>query len=134
MALEVVRLVRNQFEHGVFVVELATVTDHELVAATIAQTLQLKEVKGQSFQQILIEYLRDKKLLLVLDNFEQVVTAAPLVSELTGETSQLKVLVTSRVLLHNYGEQEFALAPLALPDLKSTKPNFRWLYLSKIRR
>jgi predicted ATPase len=91
-------------------------TDPELVLPTIAQTLGVMEVLGQPIAQILAEYLHEKQLLLLLDNFEQVVAAAPQVGELLAECPGLKVLATSRVPLHLRGERDYALAPLPLPE------------------
>jgi predicted ATPase len=83
--------------------------------------LDVREATGRSLQESLQDYLRNKQLLLVLDNFEQILTAAPLVSALLTECRRLKVLVTSRGALHLYGEQEFPVPPLALPDAKRVR-------------
>lgn len=118
LALQVAAHVLDHFVDGVYLVSLAPISDPELVSATIAQTLGVREVAGRSMQESLQEYLRNKQLLLVLDNFEQILSAAPLVSALLQESSRLKALVTSRATLHLYGEQEFPVSPLALPDAK----------------
>ena len=97
---------------------LAPISDPALASAAIAQTLGVRQAAGQPLQERLQDYLRDKQLLLVLDNFEQILAAAPLVGALLTECRRLKVLVTSRATLHLYGEQEFPLSPLALPDSK----------------
>src|SRR6185295_12497827 len=99
-------------------VSLATISDPNLVAPTIAQTLDVREMGGRSVLESLRDYLRSKQLLLLLDNFEQVVVAAPLVAELLADAPGLQVLATSRIPLHVRGEQEFAVLPLALPDSK----------------
>ena len=105
------------YENGCFFVPLSTVNDPAQVAPAIAQTLGVKEMPGQSLADSLKTYLKDKQLLLVLDNFEQVVAAAPLVGDLLTAASRLKIIVTSRTILRVYGEQEYPVPPLALPDL-----------------
>jgi predicted ATPase/DNA-binding CsgD family transcriptional regulator/tetratricopeptide (TPR) repeat protein len=80
--------------------------------------LGVREAAGRSVQESLQAYLSDKQLLLVLDNFEPILAAAPLVSALLTACPRLKILVTSRASLHLYGEQEFPVPPLALPDAK----------------
>jgi predicted ATPase len=106
----------DHFVDGVYFVSLAPVSDPDLVAVTIAQTLGVREAVGRPLQESLQDYLREKQLLLVLDNFEQILAAAPLVSALLSTCQRIKVLVTSRATLHLYGEQEFPLSPLAVPD------------------
>ena len=104
------------FSDGVFFVNLAPLSDPELVVPTIAQALGLKEAAGQPLLDLVSAWLREKELLLLLDNFEQVVEAAVEVSTLLARCPQLHVLVTSRAALHVRGEQEFAVPPLAIPD------------------
>lgn len=98
-------------------VPLAAIHDPALLANTIAQTLEIKENPGQPLWQHLLEVLRPHQLLLVLDNFEQVAEAAPLIPELLAACPSLKLVVTGRSALHLYGEHEFRVLPLALPDL-----------------
>lgn len=107
----------GQFKNGVFFVNLAPLTDPNLVAATIAQTLGLREAPGRPLLDTLKAYLQDKEVLLLLDNFEQVLQAAPQVGELLQAVPDLKVLVTSREPLHLHGEQLYRVPPLALPPL-----------------
>ena len=104
----------EQFANGVFFVSLAPIRDWELVVPTIAQTLGLREQSGESVVETLTEYVRDKQVLLVLDNFEQVVAAAPVLAGLLGSAPGLNVLVTSRTPLHLSGERTYAVRPLAL--------------------
>jgi predicted ATPase len=104
------------FGDGVWVVELAPVGDPALVASTIAHTLGVKEVGEQPLVEGLKAYLGEKELLLVLDNFEQVLATAPLVADLLKAAPRMKVLVTSRAVLRLSGEREFPVPPLALPD------------------
>ena len=119
LALQVATNVLDHFIDGVYFVSLAPISDPDLVASAIAQTVGVREAPGRAIQESLQEYLRDKQLLLVLDNFEQILPAAPLVSVLLTTCRRLKVLVTSRATLHLYGEQEFPVPPLALPILDS---------------
>jgi predicted ATPase/class 3 adenylate cyclase len=118
LALQVAAELLDDFRDGVFFVALAPISDPGLVATTIARVLGVKEAEGRSLMDRLKEYLPEKELLLLLDNFEQVADAAPLLGELLAVAPKIKLLVTSRVVLHLYGEREFAVPPLALPDLK----------------
>ncbi len=99
-----------------FFVALSTISDPSLVASAIADTLGVRDAGGRPRLDILKDYLRGKQLLLVLDNFEQVLPAAPLVADVLAGSPRLKVLVTSRAVLHLRGEHEFPVPPLALPD------------------
>ena len=123
LALQVATNMLDHFVDGVYFVSLAPIRDPDLVNATIAQTLGVREAAGRPLQESLQGYLRDKQLLLVLDNFEQILPAAPLISTLLVASRRLKVLVTSRASLHLYGEQEFPVPPLALPDAKHLTAN-----------
>ena len=116
LALQVAADLLEEFKDGVFFVILATITDPELVASTIAGPLGIKESGDQPLEESLKAYLRDRNLLLVLDNFEQVLEGAPLVGEFLGACPKLKILATSRIPLRLYGEQEYPVPPLALPD------------------
>ena len=98
----------DAFSDGVCLILLASISDPDLVVSTLCQTLGVKEVGGEPLVDLLINYLQNKDLLLVLDNFEHVVAAAPILTEL---------LVTSRELLRVRGEQAFPLSPLAFPEL-----------------
>jgi predicted ATPase/class 3 adenylate cyclase len=108
----------DEFDSGVFFVALAPISDPELVASAIAEPLAVRESAERTLTEALEEHLRDKELLLVLDNFEQVVGAAPLVGQLLSTCPRLKALSTSRVALRVYGEHEYAVPLLALPDPK----------------
>jgi predicted ATPase/uncharacterized protein HemY len=116
LGLEVAVDVALDFDDGVTFVALAPIADPALVGTIIAHALGIREVSNQPLVDSLKAYLRDKQQLLVLDNFEHVLDAAPLVGELLTVAPQLKVLVTSRALLHLSGEQELAVPPLAVPD------------------
>lgn len=104
------------FEGGVFFVPLAFISDPDLVIPAIAGVLGLKESAERTLVESLRGYLRDRRILLVLDNVEQVVEAAPQLENLLGACGRLVVLVTSREALHVQGEQQFHVAPLELPD------------------
>jgi predicted ATPase len=117
LALQIAEELLDVFADGVYFVSLAPLSDPELVLPTLTQTLGLKEMGNQSLLDLLKAYLRNKHLLLFLDNFEQVVTTAPLLVELLRTCPYLKILVTSRTLLRVSGEHEFTVSPLAVPDL-----------------
>jgi predicted ATPase/class 3 adenylate cyclase len=106
----------EQFRNGVFLVSLAPVSDPDLVLPTVTQTLGVADVAGQTPLERLGGFLRGRSLLLVLDNFEHLLPAAPEIAQLLALESQLKVIVTSRERLSVTGEHERILAPLALDD------------------
>ena len=106
----------GDFADGVFFVPLAPISDPALVPSTIAGALRVEEEASRPVSETLRDWLRGRELLLVLDNFEQLVPAASLVGELLSAAPRLKALVTSRAVLHLAGEQEFPVPPLALPD------------------
>jgi predicted ATPase/class 3 adenylate cyclase/DNA-binding CsgD family transcriptional regulator len=116
LGLQVAAELSEAFSDGVFFVNLAPLSDPELVVPTIAQALGVKEAAGQPLLDSVRSSLREKELLLLLDNFEQVVEAAVEVAQLLARCPKLNVLVTSRAALHVQGEQEFAVPPLAIPD------------------
>lgn len=118
LGLQVAAEALNDFPDGVFFVNLAPISDPSLVVATIAQTIGVADAGGQPLHETLQAYLQDKHLLLLLDNFEQVVVAAPVVANLLAVAPGLKALVTSRVVLRLSGEREYAVPPLTLPDPK----------------
>ncbi|MBI5669538.1 MAG: tetratricopeptide repeat protein [Chloroflexi bacterium] len=108
----------NTFQDGVFFVSLAPIQDPAMVVKSIALALGVSEPGGDSLLNALKNWLRDKHLLLTLDNFEHLLPAAPLVAELLAAAPRLVVLATSREALRLYGEHEFPVPPLRLPDLK----------------
>jgi non-specific serine/threonine protein kinase len=120
LALQVAWQVLHQFEDGVYFVELAPISDSRFVPSTIAQVFDIGESGSKSLVEILIKYLGDRQLLLVLDNYEQIIETAPLVGDLLSAAPGLKVLVTSRQVLQVYGEQEYLVPPLRVPDRGST--------------
>lgn len=116
----------NPFSDGYFFVSLATVRDEALVGLTIASALGIRESNDATLLISLKEYLRTRRLLLILDNFEQVSGAASLLAELLSVAPSLAIVVTSRAVLHLYGEHEYPLAPLPMPD-PDTAPTFEEL-------
>jgi predicted ATPase/Tfp pilus assembly protein PilF len=115
LGLHVAAELSETFADGVWLVRLSRLADPALVLPTIAQTLGLRETGSQPMEEVLREYVRTRQLLLVLDNFEQVVGAARSVAELLAMSPGLKVLVTSRTALHLRGEKEYLVPPLGLP-------------------
>jgi predicted ATPase len=116
LAIEVGRRHGSRYADGCRFVDLATITDPARVAAGIAHTLGLLDQPGATPLQHLASVLRERSLLLVLDNFEHVAAAAGVVRELLGACPGLRVLATSRTPLRIAGEQEVPLAPLRVPD------------------
>jgi predicted ATPase len=119
LGLEVATQLQGSIADGVAVVMLAPIGDPTLVGPTIAQTLGLRQTGSLPLDETLKAHLREKHVLLVLDNFEQVLSAGPLVVALLAACPRLNVLVTSRAVLHLSGEHEFPVPPLALPDISS---------------
>ena len=118
LGLQVAAEVSDCFPDGVFFVNLAPISDPALVIPTIAQTFAVKEMGEQRLLDQLKTFLREKQLLLLLDNFEQVISATVQIADLFAVCPKLKMIVTSREVLHVRGEQEFAVPPLAIPDPK----------------
>jgi predicted ATPase/serine/threonine protein kinase len=122
LATQVASGLIEHFPGGTHFVPLSAVSDPDLVASVIVQALGLREAGGQSPLEILNRNLQDSlraPVLLLLDNFEHLVQAVPTVAEILAAAPNLKILVTSRAALHLYGEQEFPLPPLALPNSRS---------------
>jgi predicted ATPase len=123
LALQLAGEMTPDFPGGVYFVPLAAVSDASLIASVIVQTLGIPETGSQSPLEMLKEFLQNSlraPMLIVFDNFEHLVSAAPMLAELLAiGGSDLKFLVTSRASLHVYGEQEFPVPPLALPDSRS---------------
>ena len=116
VALEAARAMLDDYPDGVHFVRLASIADARLVATTIALALGVAGEGRQPPLEVLKNYLRDRRVLLVLDNFEQVLGAAVDIAELLSACPRLHVLVTSRAPLRLLGEQELAVPPLGLPD------------------
>ncbi|HTP08296.1 MAG TPA: tetratricopeptide repeat protein [Anaerolineae bacterium] len=114
LSLQVAQEVLEHFPDGVFFVPLADDTDANQFISRVAQQLEVKE-GGRPLLENVKDYLRDKQSLLVLDNFEQLVAAAPIVADLLTACPQLKALTTSRIALNLHGEREYPVPPLDLP-------------------
>ncbi len=122
LAIQVTTEVLADFPDGVFFVSLASLSDPALVLSTIAQILDVKESGARPFSDLLTADLRDKHLLLCLDNFEHLLPAAPQLTDLLTACPHLAMLVTSRAVLHLQGEHVFPVPPLAVPDLTQLPP------------
>jgi len=116
LALQAAAGLDDAFPDGVIFVELAALGDPRLVPATIAREVGLQEFGERPLPESLIAFLREKRTLLVLDSFEHVAAAAPLVADLLGACRRLALLATSRARLDLREEREVVIAPLALPD------------------
>lgn len=121
-ALQIAAEVADRFEDGVFFVSLAPITNPDLVVPSIAQVLAVREIAGRSMLSVLKDYLQNQRLLLVIDNFEQVIEAASELADLLSGARHLKAIVTSREVLHLRGEQEFVVPPLSLPNPRHLPP------------
>jgi predicted ATPase/DNA-binding SARP family transcriptional activator len=115
LALRLAAELQSRFTHGAAFVDLSAVDDTDRVAGSMAAALGLPTAGGASAQEIVLTYLANKQLLLVVDNFEQVLGAARCLRELLEQAAQVVVLVTSRTPLHLRGERLFEVPPLALP-------------------
>jgi predicted ATPase/transcriptional regulator with XRE-family HTH domain len=120
LGLSLAAEVMEYFPDGMHFVALDAITSPDLVPAAIAQVLEIRDIGGRPALDSLNAYLRSRRLLLVLDNFEQILSAAPVVSDLLGTSPGLKVLVTSRAPLGLHDEHEWPVPPLALPDRART--------------
>ena len=124
LALQIASELRHQFTEGIFWVSLAALSDPTLVLLTIAQSFGLKDHDDRPVLDRLKEHLHHQTLLLLLDNFEQVVAAAPELFDLLVGCPSLKILITSRTLLRLRGEYEFPVPPLSLPSLAPPQSPF----------
>ncbi len=120
LSLQIAADAVQQFPDGVYFVPLSAVRDPSLVASVVAQVLGIPVTGSLLPIEGVLEYLRDKQVLLVLDNFEQLLPdGAPVATQLLQASPRLKLLISSRAVLRVYGEQEFAVEPLRLPDLRA---------------
>jgi predicted ATPase/DNA-binding winged helix-turn-helix (wHTH) protein len=115
LAQAIIGEMQPEFADGAFFIELASVNQPALVVGAIAQTLGIKESSDKSLFDMLKDFLRARSLLLVLDNFEQLLAAAAVLKELFDSAANLKILVTSRTPLRLKFEQEIVISPLAVP-------------------
>ncbi|HZQ35478.1 MAG TPA: helix-turn-helix domain-containing protein, partial [Dehalococcoidia bacterium] len=120
LSLAVAAAVANVYPDGVHLIDLAAIHDPALLDAAIAAALGVEENADQPSSRALREFLRGKSALLVLDNFEQLVSAAPRVADLLGACPELTLLITSRAALRLRGEREYIVPPLALPAAEQT--------------
>ena len=123
LAVQVASDLIEQFPGGTHFVPLSSLSDPGLIPSAIVQAMGIREAGGQSPLQLLNENLQDPlraPMLLLLDNFEHLIQAAPMVAGLLVLGPNLKILVTSRAALHVYGEHEFPVPPLAMPDSLAT--------------
>jgi predicted ATPase len=118
LALQAAADLLDDFPDGTFFAPLATLSEAELLIPAVAETLGVRETAEQPLDESLKDYLHERRLLLVLDNFEQVLEAAPQVTELFAEAPGLKVLATSHTPLRLYGEKAYAVPPLSVPDVR----------------
>jgi predicted ATPase/class 3 adenylate cyclase len=116
LALQTGAELLDGFRSGVFFVSLAPIADEDLLVSTIAQALAIREIAGEDLATTLSAYLSDKQMLLVLDNFEQIVGAAPAIAKLLEAAPELRNLVTSRERLRLSAEHVYEVPPLMLPD------------------
>ena len=117
LALQIAVSLKDNFLDGVYLVALAPLTDSNLLASSIAMTLGILENPTRPVVESVKDSLQPKRTLLVLDNFEQIVAAAPVVADLLAACPGVKVLITSRIVLHLSGEHEYPVAPLKLPEV-----------------
>jgi predicted ATPase/DNA-binding XRE family transcriptional regulator len=122
LALQVASELVEQFDHGAFFVDLAPVVDPDHVLPTVGRAIGLKEAGGWPMERVLVEFVRERRMLILMDNFEQVLDAATGVVRLMEASPWLKVLVTSREALRVRGERRFPVPPLPLPDLRQLPP------------
>ncbi len=122
LALQLAHECKNLFRDGAVFVPLASVNDPDFVASAIAAEMGLFDSGKMPVRELLMSNLNDKRMLLILDNYEQLTTDVKLISELTDRCPGVQLLVTSRTPLQIRGECLFSLAPLALPEQTSQKP------------
>jgi predicted ATPase len=120
LALQVATDLQDDFAAGVSFIPLAPISDPELLIPTIAHALGLRETGNRPLLDLLKPSLQNKRLLLLLDNFEQIISAAPILANLLEACPQVRLLVTSREVLRVRGEHEFVVQPLSVPDLKQS--------------
>ncbi|GCE30097.1 hypothetical protein KDA_55810 [Dictyobacter alpinus] len=142
LALEVAHAVQHDFADGVFFIPLSSLREAALIPATIVQTLHLMEpIRDRntdkqsvfSHEDVLKNFLRDKTLLLVFDNVEQIPGIAAFISDLLQSARDIKIMVTSRILLHLYGEYEFDVPPLTIDTFEQEASPETYTQFSAVR-
>jgi predicted ATPase/predicted Ser/Thr protein kinase len=129
LGVEIAGGLLENFPGGIHFVPLSPLRDPALVASVVVQTLGIREAGGQSPLELLKKYFQDSShtpVLFLLDNFEHLMPAAPVVADLLATAPNLKILVTSRAALHVYGEHEFPVPALGVPESHS-KPSLSTL-------
>ena len=126
LAIEAASRLAKHFPDGVFIVRLSAITDPTLVIFTIAETLGVTEFPGQTQTESLINHLANRRMLLVMDNFEHIVEGATALLDLLHDCSGVKVIVTSREPLNLRPEREFSVMPLQLPHPAPAHRAARW--------
>jgi len=121
LALQVANTLFDYFREGIWLVELAKISEPERVVSTIANSLKISERNEVTLVDTLKNYLSSKKLLLVIDNFEHLLGAVPLIGEILASAPNVSILATSRERLHVNGEVEYPVVPLELPDKQNSK-------------
>lgn len=121
LSLEVARTLQEDFADGVFFTSLAPLREQGQVLLALSQTLGIEENSSPELEKHLHEYTGNKHCLLLLDNFEHLPSDTGLVAALLADTTRLKILVSSREILHVYGEHEIVVSPLALPERKGAE-------------
>lgn len=120
LALSAAQAVAEAFDDGLALVNLSPVTKSDLVLPAIADAIGVRGESGASLHSTVIENLRYRDILVLLDNFEQVVSAAPLLTDLLMATTRLTIMVTSRSVLGVYGESVYPVSPFSVPDEEET--------------
>jgi len=119
LSIEMGSRARDRFSDGVFFVALETFSERSVVTGAVAQAVGARAPGQREPEDALVEHLAERQLLLILDNFEQVIAAVPLVVRLLVGAARLRIVVTSRIPLHISGEQEYPVPPLTVPDAKA---------------
>src|SRR5262249_5423663 len=115
--LQVAADAADAFPDGIYFIDLSPIREPEAALSALYQVFEIQETSNTPDIKHLKEHLYRKKILLLLDNFEQIMQATPLVHELLTSCTDLKILTTSRALLHLEGEHEYYVSPLAIPDM-----------------
>lgn len=121
LGLQLAAEVADEFDGGVWFVPLEATTDAGTVVAAIARALEIPELPGRSLVEVVTDFLRDPARLMVLDNFEQAIAAAPAVAEVLAAAPRLKLVVTSRIPLRISAERQYPVPPLPIPDARSAQ-------------
>jgi predicted ATPase/class 3 adenylate cyclase/uncharacterized protein HemY len=132
LSVQIAAELAEGYSDGAYFVSLGPIGDASLVMTTLAQALGLRESGGRTPLDAVRTYLTDRNALLVLDNFEQVIDAAPDIAELLAACARVQVLVTSREALHIRGEQELPVPPLAIPAERAGSANRERIRLAEL--